>query len=434
MNANAGSNSGGGAGAQVLDALAHLPGGRELLLLAGLLEGVALVGGAVRDLLLERMPRELDVVVAEDGAQFARDLAACLDTLAGSFPSTIEHERFGTAMVYWEKGRVDVAVRRAESYPSPGALPEVRPGSTAEDLRRRDFTVNAIALYLGGARLGEMESAEHALEDLHARRLRVLHERSFLDDPTRLLRLARYRARLRFQVEPRTALLAAEALAAGALETVSRARVGAELRLALAEADALGALSSLNQLGVLAALEPRLQLDESLARRALELLPADGRPDLLLMASLLLPLSIELDEDPEPVMFQLLGGLEFTAKDRERIMRTALVAPGLFKELALATKPSEMHEALSAHTTEAIALGGSLGEGTTSVTAEAEIWFERLRHIRLDIGGQDLIAAGVPSGPQIGRRLAHALARKLDGELEIGREAELAAALEPVAP
>ena len=165
-----------------------------------------------------------------------------------------------------------------------------------------------------------------------------------------------------------------------------------------------------------------------------ELLPSDGRPDLLLMASLLLPLSIELEEAPEPVMFRLLGGLEFTAKDRERIMRTALVAPGLFKELSLATKPSEMHEALTAHTTEAIALGGSMGEGTTSVSAEAEIWFERLRHVRLDIGGQDLIAAGVPSGPQIGRRLAHALARKLDGELDLGREAELAAALAPVTP
>jgi tRNA nucleotidyltransferase (CCA-adding enzyme) len=129
-------------------------------------------------------------------------------------------------------------------------------------------------------------------------------------------------------------------------------------------------------------------------------------------------------------MFELLDSLEFTAPDRECVKRTALVVPGLFKELALAAKPSEMHEALSAHTIEAIALGGALGEGTASVSAQAEIWFERLRHITLQIGGDDLIAAGIPAGPQIGRRLEHALARKLDGELEPGAEAELAAALE----
>ncbi len=117
----------------------------------------------------------------------------------------------------------------------------MRPGSSEEDLERRDFTVNAIAVALGGARRGELASVAHALEDLDAGRLRVLHERSFVDDPTRLLRLARYRARLGFELEPahRRAGRAC-ACRSGALMSVSRARVGAELRLALAEADAAG--------------------------------------------------------------------------------------------------------------------------------------------------------------------------------------------------
>ncbi|HEX3519726.1 MAG TPA: hypothetical protein VHT29_11915 [Solirubrobacteraceae bacterium] len=426
MSADAGKESGAGAGAEVLDGLAELPGGRELLVLAAPREDVALVGGAVRDLLLGRAPRELDVVLAMGVGEFARELAAAIPVWA----SATEHERFGTALVQWEGGRVDVATRRAESYPTPGALPEVRPGTLREDLERRDFTVNAIAVELGGPRRGKLDSAAGALADLEARRLRVLHERSFLDDPTRLLRLARYSARLGFAVEEHTAELAAAAVAQGALAAVSRARIGAELRLALGEADALGSLEAIDELGVLGALEPRLRLTPCLVRRALALLPADGRPDLLLMASLLLPLSMDPAEDPEPVMFELLDSLEFTAPDRERVKRTALVAPGLFKELALAAKPSEMHEALSAHTIEAIALGGALGEGTASVTAQAEIWFERLRHVTLQIGGEDLIAAGIPAGPQIGARLKHALARKLDGELEPRAEAELAAALE----
>src|ERR1019366_878445 len=185
----------------------------------------------------------------------------------------------------------------------------------------RDFTVNAIAVPLSGRLAGELLCAEHAQEDLREGRLRVLHEGSFLDDPTRLLRLARYSARLGFKAEPRTAELASEALATGSLETVLRARIGAELRLALAESDAVAALGAISELGALTAIERRLRLDESLARRALALLPADGRPDLLLVASLLLPLSIDPDEDPEPVMFELLDGLEFTAGDRDRARR-----------------------------------------------------------------------------------------------------------------
>jgi tRNA nucleotidyltransferase (CCA-adding enzyme) len=422
-------------GNEVLQALSTQPGGPALLELGSEREDLALVGGAVRDLLLGRSPRELDVIVAGDAPALADELASLLGA------STTAHERFGTAVVEWEQGRIDVAAQRAETYEAPGALPHVRPGSAEEDLHRRDFTVNAIAVTLGGSRRAELTSAEHALEDLRAGRLRVLHEQSFSDDPTRLLRLARYRARLGFAVEQRTAQLAAQALAAGALATVSRARVGAELRLALGEADALRALEALSELGVLQALasspdgegrgETTLQLDAALARGALALLPEDGRPDLLLMASLLLPLMKDRDVDPELVMFELLDGLEFSAGERDRIMRSALVAPALGNEMAEAAKPSELREALFAHTLEAVALGAALSDkGTDGVRGEAADWFQRLRHVRLAISGDDLLAAGIPSGPELGRRLDAALARKLDGELDDGREAELNAALE----
>jgi tRNA nucleotidyltransferase (CCA-adding enzyme) len=391
-------------GEHVLGVLDAHPGGAQLMALAQERDDLALVGGAVRDLLLGRIPRELDVALASGAADFARELAASVGRavdgrVATARPATtVVHERFGTAVVEWEDGRVDIAERRAESYPRPGALPEVRPGSVEEDLGRRDFTVNAIAVPLGGARRGEALAAEHALEDLAAGRLCVLHERSFIDDPTRLLRLGRYSARLGFAPDRRTGELAAEALAAGALSTVSGARVGAELRLALGEADAVAALACMSALGVLGAVHPALCLREHVARRALALLPADGRPDLLLMASLLLALSMDAEEDPEEEIYELLDRLEFT---------------------------------LFAHTLEAVALGGALGEeSATACDGEATQWFQRLRHVRLAINGDDLIAAGVPAGPEIGRRLAAALARKLDGELAEGRDAELWAAME----
>ncbi len=411
----------------MLGALGEQPGGPELLDLVAGREDLALVGGAARDLLLGRTPRELDVVVAGAAATFARELAGRV----GAAAHVTVHGRFGTAAVEWDGARVDIAERRAESYPTPGALPEVRPGSTAEDLRRRDFTVNAIAVPLGGARRGDLQCAEHALEDLSAGRLRVLHERSFIDDPTRLLRLARYSARLGFAPEQRTAELAAAALAGGALASVSGARVGAELRLALAEEDVVAAITAMRALGVLAALDPRLGFEEGLARRALAALPPDARADLLLLALLLLPIAKDAEGDPEPVMFDLLDRLEFTAGDRQRAISTARRAPELLAELRAARMPSDVAEAAAAATPEAVALAGALDRERSAGTQDAvREWFASWRHVRLAISGEDLLAAGVPAGPEIGRRLAVTLRRKLDGELQHGREAELSAALE----
>ena len=418
-------------GGEVLDALRSLPGGQELLALADERDDLALVGGAVRDLLLGRTPRELDVVLAGDVASFAGELAARVDAGAAAPASLTLHDRFGTAMLEWDGGRVDIAERRAESYPAPGALPRVRPGSGEEDLERRDFTVNAIAVALGGKRRGELTSADHALEDLDAGRLRVLHERSFIDDPTRLLRLARYRARLGFQLESRTEALASRALQEGALMSVSRARVGAELRLALGEAGAAAALDSMGALGVLAALAPGLRFESDLAERALALLPVDGRSDLLLMASLLLHLTVMPTQDPEPAIFGILDEMEFTAADRERAMRSALAAPGLVESMTRPATPSQLRAALFAHTPEAVALAAALaGESSPRAAQAAREWFQRVRAVRLQITGDDLLAAGVAPGPEIGARLTAALACKLDGGLAAGRDAELRAALD----
>jgi tRNA nucleotidyltransferase (CCA-adding enzyme) len=391
---------------RLLARLASLPGGGELIELSRGAPGeMALVGGAVRDLLLEREPRELDVVV-DDADELAAKLA---QTLAGELTS---HERFGTASVTWPKGRIDVATRRAESYSAPGALPEVRPGTREQDLERRDFTVNALELLLPG---GELIGVASALEDLAEEQLRVLHARSFLDDPTRLLRLARYQARLRFRVEPRTLELARQAIADGALETVSGARIGAELRLALGERDPTRCLRSLDELGALAALGLASPFPRELAREALALLPEDGSPAELTMALL----------EPAPA---LLDGFEFAAAERDRIGATTRLAPELSERLVGASRPSELREALAQVPVEAVALAGALAAQQGREAAQR--WIGELRHVRLSITGEDLLAAGLAQGPEIGRRLEETLARKLDGELADGKDAELAAALE----
>ena len=401
-----------GEGTRLLTALDSQPGGRQVLELASSSSELMLVGGAVRDLLLGRSPRELDVLAPDDAEGHAMRLAELIGPDGGV--EVTPHGRFGTAAVRWPEGRVDVAARRTEIYPAPGALPEVGPGTVEQDLLRRDFSVNAIALVLDGGERGQLRAAPHALEDLDARRLRILHDASFRDDPTRLLRLARYSARLGFEIEPETAALATRAVADGAPATVSGARLGAELRLALAEEEPLAPLAAIGELGLLAALGLRSPMPVAQAADALHLLPADGRPAELLMALLLV--------DGAP-----FDRLEFPAGERDRIAASARTARSIAATLADERRPSKLHEVLAGATPEAVAVAGACGGARAH--EGAQLWLSKLRHVRLSITGDDLLAAGASAGPELGRRLAFALALKLDGQLEGGAEAELAAAM-----
>src|SRR5919106_1383939 len=241
-------------------------------------DAVYVVGGAVRDVLLGLTPHELDFVVEGDAVAVARRAAA------RTGGDVVVHDRFGTATVTAPEATFDLAGARRERYERPGALPEVELGATLrEDLERRDFTVNAIALHLTDGELTWLLGAE---EDLRAGRLRVLHEGSFRDDPTRLLRLARYSARLGFEPEERTDRLAAEAIAGGALATVTGSRLGAELRLLLREPQP-AALLALERNGLGRALLERFSIDPELVERAIALTPADARAYLVALATTL---------------------------------------------------------------------------------------------------------------------------------------------------
>ena len=383
----------------LLERVRELACGSRLLDAAAGVDGAYLVGGAVRDLLLGGVPRELDVAVEGDVDALAAALGA---------PATA-HERFGTATVRDGDCRWDLAACRAEDYAHPGALPDVRPAAIEDDLRRRDVTVNAIALDL---RSGALLAAEHALDDLAAGRLRVLHDASLRDDPTRLWRIARYAARLGFELEPHTAQLASAAVAAGAAERVSGARIGNELRLALAEPDAVAALEEAVRLG----LAPWLAPDRARADAALAMLPeGEGRSDLVVLAT-------ALDESADDAD-QRLAGMAFTASERA-VLRAAARAPAIAAAALDAERPSELARALRGLPVEALALAGAEG-----AAEPVRRWLGELRHVGLAIDGNDLIAAGVPRGPQIGRRLASVLERRLDGELGGDRDEQLAAAL-----
>ena len=319
------------------------------------------------------------------------------------------HERFGTATVRGADAAFDLAGARRERYPQPGALPEVELGaSLEEDLARRDFTVNTLALRVVD---GKLAGAPGAREDLEARVLRVLHDASFRDDPTRLVRLARYVGRLGFEVEPHTAALAGLAVSAGALATVSGERLGAELRLLAGEPQP-AALLALEAHGLGAALLPRFAVDAALTERALALCPVDARGGLLALGSAI------RDAAPGELAGRLRE-LGFPAAEAEPIVGCADL-DGLVSALRGA-RPSEADALLRHRPLEAAVLAAAAG------SEAARDWVERARHLRLEIGGDDLLAAGL-EGPPIGRALLAARAALLDGEA-LDREAQLAVGL-----
>jgi tRNA nucleotidyltransferase (CCA-adding enzyme) len=400
------------AGEHLRERVRRLSGmGRLLPALEGL-PPAYLVGGAVRDLLRGADGVDIDVAVEGDARSVARALA---DRLGGS---AREHERFGTAKVLAGELTLDLATTRRETYPEPGALPEVSQASLADDLARRDFGVNAMALGITGDDLGHLYDPCGGVADLETGAVRVLHDRSFLDDPTRLLRAVRYETRLGFRLDPDTERLAREAVAAGALGTVSGARIRDELMDLLGELGAPAAVARLRELEIDRALDPALDPDPQLvASAALGAVAIGADRAVAALAALIAAAPAELD--------LWLADLHLPAARRDAAARAARVAPRIAATLREREHlPSELRALLETEPPEALALAMALGAPAEQLLR----WVEELRGVSLEISGDDLRAAGVPEGPALGRALDETLRRKLDG-LVSGRDEELETAL-----
>jgi tRNA nucleotidyltransferase (CCA-adding enzyme) len=396
---------------ELIDRLRALPGMERVLPALQGPEPCFLVGGAVRDLMLGETSVDVDVAVEGHAEAVALRLAAALDGEVRA------HERFGTATVEAGGLQVDLATTRRESYSAPGALPDVEPATLVEDLGRRDFTINAMALALTGDDLGTLHDPHRGREDVVVGQVRVLHDASFVDDPTRLLRAVRYAARFGFVLETTTERLAREAVVGDALTTVSGPRVRDELMDLLAEQEAPRALELSRALELDVALHSALRADPELVASArLGALETGADPALTSLAVLCVDAPDELEE--------WVDRLGLAAASRDTALRAARRAPALVGELDGELRPSEVYGLLRPEPPEALALALALRAPARPVLD----FVSRLSAIRLDISGDDLRAAGVPQSPALGMALERTLARKLDGELD-GREAELEAAL-----
>ena len=357
---------------------------------------VYLVGGPVRDAMLNIPLKDLDFVLVGDASALAGEL---VEELGGE---VTVHSRFGTATVEIEGGRVDIVTARRESYPFPGSLPEVSAGSLVDDLARRDFSINAMALPLLGDS-PEVIDPHGGIQDLIDKSVRTLHPGSFSDDPTRMLRAVRYQQRLGFMIADNTVSELKEALAGGHADAVSGDRWRHELQLIFDEERAAEMLLSAIGLGVLAALHPAL---------------SDGQG--------LVDLAGESNLGPMDYLAALVATL--TAADGEAVNRR-LNLPAAWanivrdtialRELApvLSGQPVEVSAvclALDGLDPDAIAASARASKNP-QVAGLLRRYLAEWRLIVPALTGDDLLAMGVPPGPRIGELLRKLHSAKLDG-------------------
>lgn len=400
-----------------LDTLLANPGVKLLAETFAETEGTWLVGGAVRDLLLGGEHFDLDVTVDNDATEAAERIAAALPGRVRS------HERFMTASYRSDDGtvKIDFARTRSEVYPHPGALPEVSPADIETDLARRDFSINAIAVALWREALGKVFEHPGGSADLKAGQLCVLHDESFRDDPTRLLRLLRYGARLGFAADAHTETLARIAVEEHVTDTVSGARIRDELLDLLGERLAVVAVEAMGALGLDEALAPGFEADEYVVSRALTERISGLRQDLLLLA--LCSRGMQPD-----ALEAWLERLTLNRSDLAAVNQMLEHGPQLLERVAGCSGPGEVELMLRPLSLETAVFALALPGGDRDLR-------ERLRervqdHGRdvLEIDGSDLLARGVPEGPAVGRALADVLAATLDGQVS-GREQQLEHAL-----
>lgn len=371
-----------------------------------------LVGGPVRDLLRGDAHVDVDVAVEGDGPAFARRLAEA------RMGTAVVHPRFLTATVRLaDLTEVDIATARRETYERPGALPLVSPAPIARDLARRDFSINAMAVSLHPDRFGTLLDPHGGAVDLAAGALRVLHPRSFDDDPTRLLRMARFAARLGFAPEPGTARLAAAAIAGGAFDTVSGDRLREEIWIALEEPDPAEVFRRLESGGVLPALLPgtRAGGDDfaealAVAGRAAGLAERGAGFEPGLIALLVL-----LREATEAEALGVAARLALPPAGRAVLASAPRVA-ALAHAAGAATTPSGVDRALEGEPLELCLAALARIPDVTGRERVVE-WLRSGRGLRPELDGADLQKMGYTPGPALGRVLAALRAARLDGEV-----------------
>lgn len=407
------------------------------------------VGGFVRDLLLDVPNFDLDYVIEGSAQKLAQRL---LELYPNRLTLAATHDRFQTAtLVYRSENaavadsgsvdnisvdssssqlqverEVDLSTARTEFYEFPAALPEVEASKLEQDLLRRDFTINALAVCVNPERFGDLTDHFNGLQDLERKIVRILHPFSFIEDPTRMVRAARFAGRLGFHLDAKTKEQARRASQMGIFDDLGGVRIKAELKMILESPQRLRALNLLaEQSGNLCYLDSRLEYGDGVRktiRRAERLLGrySVDEPWVVYLGAL-------LSELPPERVPGVLERLMLTNHQKE-VIESGLELHRFMPSSIGEMKRSELYEMLHGRAREALAIAAAAGQVGTDFRRSIKLYLEELADTKLDITGADLIASGFKPGPKIGEALKHVLAERLDGQVR-GREQELQEAL-----
>lgn len=370
-----------------------------------------LVGGVVRDLLLGRRNFDLDLVVEGDAIALAQELADIRQC------ELTAHYRFGTAKLKWNGWSADIATARSETYARACALPTVNPSTIKDDLFRRDFTINAMAVELNPGLYGQTLDLYGGLADLKDKLIRVLHEKSFVDDATRIWRAIRYEQRLDFQLEPETLKLVKRDVAY--LKKVSGDRIRHELELIFEEEFPEKALRRAAELGILKLLHPRLKADKWLTSKY-EQARQWRSPDIPSFGFYLVLLVYRMNPDEVEELVSYLR----VCKSIARVLHDSVhIKDGLKRLASPQITSSQVHALLADRATEAVVaniIAGEIPEAGQRLTE----FINKLRFIKPALNGEDLKELGVAPGPQIKDVLHRLLEARLEGKAATRREEE----------
>jgi tRNA nucleotidyltransferase/poly(A) polymerase len=356
-----------------------------------------LVGGPVRDLILGRHEViDIDLTLEEGGSTLARSIAKRVGGRLRSFPQFLTYK-----VTVEGQPEIDIATARKERYRAPGALPTVTAGHLKDDLLRRDFSINAMAVDL---LTGEMHDPAGGERDLAALLIRVLHERSFLDDPTRIFRAVRLATRLGFSLEADTARLLDSAISSGALATIARERIWRELFLAFDEDHAPNAVAALSAAGVLEVLferrPPNPGLEDRLVRTAAALRGPVLDGQAMYTAAL-------LHGNASPVD---LEGSGFSQKRARNIIQLANEQARFQDALAETTSDHQRFRLFKHASPEMLSIVALAIPGQQSNVAR----YQEFQSFKLPLRGNDL---EVPLGPHVARALERTREAVFTGEI-----------------
>jgi tRNA nucleotidyltransferase (CCA-adding enzyme) len=381
-----------------------------------------LVGGVVRDILLKLPSADWDIVVEGDAIELA-------GLIAGAAKAKLTtYEKFGTATVVLSNGDTfDFATARSEHYPQPGALPVVKAGSIKEDLFRRDFTINALAVVLNPQGFGELQDFYGGLVDLQNGNIHVLHYKSFLDDPTRILRAVRFESRLDFKLGKETQRLLKTAIADRAYLAVKPPRYFAEFRKIFSEKNPAVALKRLAALGGLNFVQPRFVLPAKTLLKINKTVPALRKKDFLKSYDWSVVYFIAFFSQ------QAIEQIGELAKHFHLTGKELIILKGLQDAVDIQAKlrgarlkPSQIYELLDPVELEIICFIRAV-TSVNIVASRIDDFLQKWRLVSLDVTGEDLKNLGFKPGRDMGILLHTLVLRKIDGELKTRKdEIELA--------